>query len=269
MKKWGQHFLRSPEIAHLIVQTGLVNKNDVVIEIGPGKGILTGILSAQASKVKAIEIDSHLVAQLRNKYADVSNVEIVHEDILRFRLPDELKSSPFKVIANIPYNITSPIIFLLLDWHRLNAQFMQAILMVQHEVAQRLAASPGGKDYGVISVNLQMYAEVNIVREISADNFFPPPKVDSAIIQLSFLEEPRIALHDFKLFHTLVKVAFAQRRKTLWNNLYHSLKIPKTILEEMFHTSGIDPRRRAETLALEEFARLSELWYEYKNDIGR
>lgn len=262
VRKWGQHFLRSSEIAGFIAQTADVHKQDLVIEIGPGRGTLTDALLARTTQIKAIEIDSKLVSFLQEKYSQQPHVEIVHQDVLQFQLAGELKTQPFKVIANIPYHITSPIIFHLLAWHRLNPQFQLAVLMVQREVARRLAAVPGGKDYGVISVNLQMYADVEIVREISPRHFSPPPKVDSAIIRIVFLPEPRIALPDFQLFHAVVKAAFSQRRKTLWNSLQHSLGLPNETLSDIFRITGIDSRRRAETLIIEEFARLAEVFYE-------
>lgn len=262
VRKWGQHFLRSSEVARFIVKTADVQEQDLVIEIGPGRGILTDALLAQSARIKAIEIDAKLIGFLQEKYSQQPQVEVVSRDVLQFQLAGELKTKPFKVVANIPYHITSPIIFHLLEWHRLNPQFRLAVLMVQREVARRLAAGPGGKAYGVISVNLQMYADVEIIREIGPLFFSPPPKVDSALIRLAFLPKPRIALRDFLLFHTIVKAAFAQRRKTLWNSLQHSLAISKETLTDIFRTTGIDSRRRAETLTMAEFALLAEVFYE-------
>ncbi len=259
MKKWGQVFLTDQQVALDIITASSLTRNDRVIEIGPGRGVLTRLIAPQVERLIAVEIDPGLIQELRISLKPYPNVVILHQDIMSYQLPAELMNMPFKVTANVPYYITSPIIFQLLDWHLANPQFSQAIIMVQKEVAERLAAAPGGKEYGVISIMLQFYAEVQIIRLAPAYCFSPVPKVDSAVIKIDFLSQPRERVSNSVTFKKVVKAAFAQRRKTILNSLKHNYGLAADLLEQGLKEAGIESRRRAETLSLTEFARLTEV----------
>ncbi len=268
MKKWGQNFLRDSSIAREIVDFASLKKDDIVVEIGPGRGVLTKLIAPRVDKLIAVEIDPVLVRKLQDEWRSQPQVEIRQEDILRYELPADLACEPFKVIANIPYYITGPIIFKLLDWHLSNPAFTTAIIMVQKEVAQRLAAKPGGKEYGALTVTLQFNADVEILKIVKADRFFPAPKVDSALILIDFLAQPRVNVKNVKLFNKIVKASFAQRRKTIYNSLKNNLGLDKQVVASGLEAAGIEGRRRAETLSIAEFANLSEVICDQKNSIS-
>ncbi len=259
MKKWGQVFLNDKKVALDIITAASLTKNDRVIEIGPGRGMLTKLIAPLVGQLIAVEIDPRLVQELQVSLKPYPNVVIMQQDIMNYQLPAELMTGPFKVTANVPYYITSPIIFQLLDWHLANPQFNQAIIMVQKEVAQRLAAVPGGKEYGVISIMLQFYAKVQVIRLVPANCFSPVPKVDSAVIKIDFLPQPREKLSNVPMFKKVVKAAFAQRRKTILNSLKHNYGLDAVLLEQGLKEAGIESGRRAETLSIAEFARLTEV----------
>lgn len=262
MKKWGQNFLKNKNIASNILNFAALTKDDLIFEIGPGLGILTSLMASRVDRIVAIEIDPRLVVYLRNKFQDVANVEIIQADILNYGLPPSFRKASFKVIANIPYYITTPILFKLLEWRKHYSNFKYAVLMVQKEVAERLAALPGSRKYGIISLKLQLYAEVEILCYIGAKNFQPRPLVDSAMIKINFLAKPRVNLSDEKIFNKIVEASFAQRRKTIFNSLKNNYGLAKEILWQSLKQSDIDPSRRAETLSIAEFAKLSEEIYE-------
>ncbi|MCL4457772.1 MAG: 16S rRNA (adenine(1518)-N(6)/adenine(1519)-N(6))-dimethyltransferase RsmA [Nitrospirae bacterium] len=248
-KHLGQNFLFDPSILHRIVEASGVTKEDTVVEIGPGPGTLTKILAGAAKKVIAIELDYELYARLKDELNEFKNIELIHSDALKY--PYEALE-PFKVVANIPYYITTPIIFRLLD-ARKNLKSMT--LTIQKEVAQRIAAKPDTKEYGVLSIAVQYYSKPELKFVIPKGAFRPVPKVDSAVIRIEILDKPAVAVNDEKLFFRVVKTSFAQRRKTLAN----SLKSISNDIKEILIAAGIDPRRRAETLSIEEFARLADL----------
>lgn len=246
-KHLGQIFLFDPSILHRIVKAAGITHDDTVVEIGPGPGTLTNILGSAARKVIAIEIDYELYEKLKNKLNEFKNIEIVHADALKFQYE---KLEPFKVVANIPYYITTPIIFRLLD-SRKNMKSMT--LTIQREVAQRIAAKPCTKDYGVLSIMVQYFGRPELKFIIPKGAFRPVPKVDSAVIHIQIPPAPSVKVTDENLFFRTVKNAFAQRRKTLAN----SLKPVSRDIKAILINAGIDPNRRAETLSIEEFARLS------------
>ncbi|HHN65143.1 MAG TPA: ribosomal RNA small subunit methyltransferase A [Nitrospirae bacterium] len=247
-RRLGQHFLFEPQILERIVSSAGLGREDLVVEIGPGKGRMTEMLARQAGRVIAIEYDRYLCEELKTRIGNVKNIEIVCEDVLRYpfnALP------PFKVVANIPYYITTPIIFKLLEG---GVRLETATLTVQKEVAERIIALPGGKDYGVLSLMVQYYTEPAILFYISRKAFVPPPKVDSAVIHLRRRERPPVIVSDEAMLFRVIKTAFSQRRKTLSNALKPLSRNIRDILEEL----GIDPKRRAETLTIEDFARITE-----------
>ncbi len=247
-KHLGQNFLFDPSILHRIVEVAGISHDDTVVEIGPGPGTLTKILAGAAKKVIAIELDYKLYERLKEELKGFKNIELVHGDALKYPY-EELE--PFKVAANIPYYITTPIIFRLID-ARKNLKSMT--LTIQKEVAQRIAAKPDTKEYGVLSIAVQYYGRPELKFVIPKGAFRPVPKVDSAVIHIGMLEKPRVIVADEKLFFRIVKTAFSQRRKTLSN----SLKSISKDIKEILISAGIEPIRRAETLSIEEFARLSD-----------
>jgi 16S rRNA (adenine1518-N6/adenine1519-N6)-dimethyltransferase len=266
VKRWGQVFLTDKQVVSDIVTAASLTKDDLVLEIGPGRGVMTTLMAPLVRQLITVEIDPRLVQRLQADFRQQPEVIILQQDIMRYQLPTELLDGPFKVIANLPYYITSPIIFQLIDWHLANPQFRKAIIMVQKEVAQRLAADPGGKEYGVLSILVQFYAEVHIVRWAPASCFTPVPKVDSAVIEIEFLPQPREKVSSVTTFKKVVKAAFAQRRKTLLNSLKHNYGINVDLLDLSLKEAGIESGRRAETLSIAEFARLTEAIYEKQKD---
>lgn len=256
-KRWGQHFLVDRNIINKVVRTAQVGEKDYVLEVGPGLGEMTLLLSRQARRVVAVEIDPKLVAILREKTASSSNIEIIEEDILKldfkqFLQPDGL---PIKVVANLPYQISTPLLFRFIESREI---FSTLTLMLQREVAERLVASPGGKAYGPLSVSVQVVSDLSIRFFIKPAAFYPPPKVESAVVQLVWRERPLVDLSEEVWLHRVVRACFGYRRKTLINALKHSdLSLPPTP-EEKLESIGIDPRRRPESLTIQEFIRLAQ-----------
>ena len=248
-KHLGQNFLYDPSILLKIVSAADLAKTDTVVEIGPGPGRLTRLLAERAGKVIAIEIDRLLYERVRKELRDLINIDLVLGDALTF--PFE-RLGPFKVVANIPYYITTPIIFRLIEARQ---SLESMTLTIQKEVAERIVAVPGGKEYGVLSIGTQFYAVPELKFIIPKEAFRPIPKVDSAVIHMRIRKGPPVSVSDEKLFFRLVKAAFSQRRKTLSN----SLKPFSMGIKDILHAAGIDPQRRPETLKLEEFARIADL----------
>lgn len=247
-KHLGQNFLYDPSILTRIIDAAELSKDDTVVEIGPGPGGLTRLLSENVKKVIAIELDRDLYDRLRAELIGYRNVELIHSDALKYHYENIGK---FKVVANIPYYITTPILFRLLE---AKENLSTMTLTIQKEVAERIAASPGGKDYGVLSIMVQYYARPEMKFIIPKEAFRPEPKVDSAVLHVKLLTRPSVYVQEEKLFFRVVKTAFSQRRKTLSN----SLKGMGTDIKELLKAAGIDPGRRPETLSLEEFALLAD-----------
>jgi len=248
-KHLGQNFLFDPSILGRIADAAGLSSEDTVVEIGPGPGSLTKILADTAERVIAIELDRDLCGKLKDEFDEYGNVELVCGDALKY----SYESLPeFKVVANIPYYITTPIIFRLME-SRKNLKSMT--LTVQKEVAARIAAKPDTRDYGVLSIMVQYRAIPTLKFIIPKGAFRPVPKVDSSVIHLEMRESPAVNLKDEKLFSRIVRVAFSQRRKTLSN----SLKSVSQDIKEKIIQAGIDPQRRPGTLSIEEFARLADV----------
>ncbi|MBI3353621.1 MAG: 16S rRNA (adenine(1518)-N(6)/adenine(1519)-N(6))-dimethyltransferase RsmA [Nitrospirae bacterium] len=253
-KSLGQHFLTDKNIANKIIDAAGITEGDIVVEIGPGNGILTALLAEKAKKVVAIEIDERLIENLRSSLARFSNVEIIQKDALKFTYQD--LPHRFKVVANLPYYITTPIIFRLLE---AKGMVISMTLMMQREVAERIVAGPGGKDYGVLSIAVQFYAEPKIDFIVPPTVFNPRPKVSSAVVSFNILKKVRVKTRDEEFFFKVVRAGFAQRRKTLRNTMKAAnLGISADVLEEAFKKCEIEPTRRGETLSISEFAKLAD-----------
>lgn len=256
-KGLGQNFLTSRDVLEKIVDAAEIESG--VMEVGPGFGVLTSELAQNADKVVTIEIDERLLDVLDYTLAEHDNVKIINEDILKLDLhkviQEEFNGEKVSIAANLPYYITTPIITKLLE-ERLPIK--NIVVMVQKEVAQRLSARPATKDYGAITVLCRYFTEPVIVTNVPASLFVPPPKVDSAVLQLRVLDKPSVSVKDEKTFFKVVKTAFSQRRKTLLNCLCSNFPIPKDEMSALLEKIGITPTRRGETLTLEEFANISD-----------
>jgi 16S rRNA (adenine1518-N6/adenine1519-N6)-dimethyltransferase len=258
-KSLGQNFLIDDAALDRIVAAAEPAPTDCVLEIGPGLGTLTRRLAHAAGRVVAVEIDQHLIPALRDALAALPNVELVHGDILQLDPADLITNQPasqptnYKVVANLPYYITSAVIRRLLE-ARLRPSLL--ILTVQLEVAQRLIAAPG--DLSLLAVSVQFYGKPSLVARIKAGSFYPAPKVDSAIVRIDVHPQPPVDVADVDGFFAVVKAGFGQRRKQLHNALKSGLSLPAAAIEAALAQIGIDPKRRAETLTLQEWADLTE-----------
>ena len=262
-KKLGQSFLIDINVINRIVHAANISQDDIVVEIGAGIGVLTENIAKKAKRVIAVEIDRNLVEVLKDKLGGYDNVEVHCGDILKFdfNFISETHNSKIKIIGNVPYNISSPLIFRLLSFRPVISDFM---LMLQKEIVQRLVSVPNNKIYGVPSVILQMFASAEKIFDVPSTCFYPQPKVESAIIKGAFREKPLVHLQDEIFFTGLVKAAFAQRRKMLINNLKKSKLlegVSESFLKEALKLAGIDGQRRGETLSIEEFGHLSNILY--------
>jgi len=256
-KRWGQHFLIDPNILNKIIQAANIGKEDVVLEIGPGLGEMTAGLSKKAKKVIAVEIDSQLVGILQNKMKDYPNVEVIKGDILKLEFNKLLHQEkiPVKVVANLPYQISTPLLFRFIESKKL---FSTLTLTLQKEVAERMVAPPGGKEYGPLSIFVQWVSDIRIRLFVKPTAFLPPPKVESAVIHMAWKEKPMVDTKDEEWFKKIVRGCFGYRRKTLINALKHSaLSLPNNA-ETKIMKIGIDPKRRPETLSIQEFAELAD-----------
>lgn len=254
-KRLSQNFLVNDRAARRIVDALSPEKTDVVLEIGSGSGALTRHLLNRAKKVLAIEIDKQLCSNLKEKFANHQNLTIINADILKLDLDSVIKPDhSCKVVGNLPYQITSPILSFLLQ----NKGLIDlCVLMVQKEFALRLSSAPGSKDWSPLSVAIQLYADVGILFHLKPGSFFPQPRVNSSVVKITFLPHPTVQLEDEKWFLRVVRAAFGQRRKILLNSLAANLSLPKDKIEFILNRVEIDPKRRAETLGLKEFAVLS------------
>jgi len=250
-KSLGQHFLIDPAVIDRMIVAAQIGPDDVILEIGPGLGALSERLAERAARLYLVEIDTGLADRLRERFAGNDRVQVITADFLSLDLAVTFPEPVIHVVASLPYNVATPILFRLLE-HR--QKFLEATVMIQKEVAERLTAAPGTKAYGVPSVLTQLYATVTTVCTVHPRSFFPAPKVESQIVRLVFQDTPRVAVQNEQIFRRVVKAAFAQRRKTLRNALraagYRDLDV-------IGAQTGIDLQRRGETLSLDEFAVLT------------
>ena len=261
-KKFGQNFLIAGHVLDKIIAGAGVTKDDMVLEIGPGIGTMTQYLAEAAGKVVAVEIDRNLLPILQETLSDYDNVKVIHADVLSLDLEklvqEENGGRPIKVVANLPYYITTPIIMALFEQH---VPLANVTVMVQKEVAARMKSGPGSKDYGALSLAVQYYAEPYIVANVPCNCFMPRPNVDSAVIRLTRYEEPPVQVKDEKMLFKIIRASFNQRRKTLQNGLNNSseLNFTKDQIAAAIAAAGFSPSVRGEALTLEQFARLTDI----------
>jgi len=249
-KSLSQNFLINDNAAKRIVESLNLKKNETVLEIGPGKGALTKYLIEKSGRVIGVEIDKALCDFLRKRFSLNKNLQIINQDFLKIDFQKAiLPDRKVKVIGNLPYQITSPVLALLLANRK---KTKSAVLMVQREVAQRICGQPGGKSWSPLSIAIQLYTDPEVLFKLKASSFRPVPKVDSAVIKLSFLKDPKIKIEDESFFYKLVKAAFAQRRKMVANSVASSLGWRKDLILKALSRSKIDPGTRAEYLTLGE-----------------
>ena len=254
VKNFGQNFLIDAGVVREIARAANAREGDRVLEIGPGIGTLTQALAETGARVTAVEIDKKLPSVLAETLKGYDNVTVVSGDILKVDIPSIMGGGAFKVVANLPYYITTPILMTLLT-RRL--PITDIVTMVQKEVAARMVASPGGKDYGSLSVAVQYYTEPRIVMDVPPRSFLPAPEVMSCVTHCRVRETPAVAVRDEDLFFRVVRAAFGQRRKTLANALKGG-GFPKEAISAAMERAGLDSMRRGETLTLAEFARLAD-----------
>lgn len=261
-KSLGQNFITDKSVIEKIVEGADVTENDLVIEIGPGIGVLTSEAAETAAKVVAIEIDKKLIPILGETLAEYDNIRVINQDILKTDLNEVIReerdagsfTGGVKIMGNLPYYITTPIIMGILEK---GVEADSITIMMQKEVADRIKSSPGGKIYGAISVAVQYYCEVEQVASVPKEVFVPRPKVDSAVLKLTIRKERPVDLIDEKSFFACIKAGFGQRRKTLLNSLTGVNGLGKEEIKEVLENAGVDPTRRAETLDIAEFAAIA------------
>ena len=263
-KKFGQNFLIDTHVLEKIISAAGITEEDFVLEIGPGIGTMTQYLASAAREVCAVEIDKSLIPILEDTLKDYDNVTVINQDILKVDIAElareKNQGKPIKVVANLPYYITTPIIMGLFESH---VPVESITVMVQKEVADRMQVGPGTKDYGALSLAVQYYAEPYIVANVPPNCFMPRPKVGSAVISLTRHKEPPVRVKDEKLLFAIIRASFNQRRKTLANGLknYEGLPFTKEEIEEAISQCGFSPSVRGEALSLKEFAMLADaLW---------
>ena len=255
-KKLGQNFLIKRGIVDEIVHAAELTPGEPVLEVGPGIGTLTQGLAQSGADVTAIELDRRLLEVLDTTLASYDNVRIIHGDVLKLDVPSIMNHKPFKVVANLPYYITTPIIMSLLES---KLPIERLVVMVHKEVALRMVAKPGTKDYGALSVAVQYYTEPDIVLDVPPKSFLPAPAVTSSVIRCVLRDKPPVDVIDEKLFFRVVKAGFAQRRKTFANTM-KTTGLSKDRIEELLAKANIDGQRRGETFTLQEFADVANAW---------
>lgn len=267
-KKLGQNFLINADIIQEIVSKAEVNTTDLIIEIGPGLGNLTESLLEKAGKVICIELDENMLPILNKRFGENNKFQLIHQDVLKVNLKElianQKESSSMenvKVVANLPYYITTPIIMKLLE-EKLDIQSIT--VMVQKEVAQRLTAKPGNEYTGTITYTINYYTNSSIIINVPRENFMPSPKVDSAVMYMEVLKEPRIKLEDEELFFKIIKLAFMQKRKTLANALTSSKMLQKEQIQQILQKMGLDEKIRGEKITIEQFAELTKIVKNYE-----
>lgn len=260
-KRFGQNFLVDSHVLEKIVRSADIKEEDCILEIGPGIGTLTQYLASSAKKVIAVEIDKNLISVLNDTLKEWDNVEILNEDILKVDLKklseEKNQGNRFKVVANLPYYITTPVIMNLLE---MDFPVDSITLMIQKEVAERIQAGPGSKEYGALSLAVQYYSDAHVTAKVPCNCFIPRPKVDSEVIHLQKYEKPPVKVKNRELMFNLIRASFNQRRKTLANGIKNAQNLPfgKEEVEEAIRKCGFSPSVRGEQLSLQDFADLAD-----------
>ncbi len=269
-QRLGQHFLRDAQVVKTILAAAELRSEDIVLEIGPGRGVLTEPLAARVSHVVAVELDDALAKRLQHQFHTRPLVHIVHADILKV----DLDAFPFvpllprprapslKILGNLPYSITSPIFEKIMPW----TAWETGVFLIQREVAARITAQPGSRDYGILSLAIQLFADAEIILQVQPGAFLPPPKVSSSVIRLRRKAQPLVAQAAIPDFFDLVHGAFAHRRKTIANSLAFHAKIPRAEAEKWLTDNGVRPQARAETVGLADYVKLSNAWSIYRRE---
>lgn len=269
-KKFGQNFLIDTHVLEKIISAAGITKDDMVLEIGPGIGTMTQYLAEAAGKVAAVEIDKNLIPILEDTLSEYDNVMVINDDVLKVDIrglvEKENGGRPVKVVANLPYYITTPIIMGLFESH---VPIDSITIMVQKEVADRMQEGPGSKEYGALSLAVQYYAKPEIVVNVPPSCFMPQPKVGSAVIRLTRHSEPPVTVKSEKLLFQVIRASFNQRRKTLANGLanYGAFGLPKEELQACIEKLGVPVNIRGEALSLEQFAQLSNIIYDHRSAV--
>ena len=254
-KSLGQNFLIHERVIESILRLLDLDANDEVVEIGPGLGFLTRRLLGRAARVYAVEIDPVLIERLRRgELGADSRLQLIYGDILEVPLPEMLPEKKIKLAGNLPYSISTPVLFRIFEWR---AHFSTLVLMVQKEVADRIAGRPGSKDYGTLSVWCQVHGRVKEKVSVSPEAFFPRPKVRSTVLKIELYDKPLVADDELAALRGLVRATFGQRRKTLGNQLSNWLKAEPDEIQDFLRSQNVDPQRRGETLGVDEFIKLA------------
>ncbi len=255
LKRWGQNFLQDKNIAEKIIASACLHRQDTVLEIGSGTGVLTREIAGKVKRVVAVEIDKKLCSYLNSELGSSEALEIICDDFIKLDINKLNLPAGTKIIGNLPYYITSPIIVKILKSRDI---ISTAVIMVQKEFAGRMLSSPGGRKYGSLTIFINYFADIELVGHVSKKVFYPQPEVDSSIIKLSLPKACRVSLKDEAVFFKVVRGAFLKRRKTLANSLSSSLNMNKALITNLLEDIEIEPGRRPETLSIEEFALLSD-----------
>jgi len=271
-QRLGQHFLRDPKVVKTILAAAELVPTDTVLEIGPGQGVLTDPLASRVARLVAVELDDTLALDLKERYAERPSVQIVHADILKVDLGvlaqdpslSRLPARPLKILGNLPYSITSPIFEKLMPW----TGWDTGVFLIQREVAARIAAHPGSRDYGILTLAVQLFADAEMVLQVPPGAFQPPPKVSSSVIRLRRKPRPLVRLVELVDFFDLVHGAFAHRRKTIANSLAFHSQRTRAEVEKWLIQQGVPPGGRAETVALGDYAKLAGAWSVFRREIN-
>ncbi len=257
-KRFGQNFITEPKVLEDMVKASHLGKGENVLEVGPGLGTLTEYLSEAADKVYAVEVDSNLIPILEETLSDCRNIQIINQDIMKTDISDLMQDKPFRIIANLPYYITTPVIMSFLESR---VPCRSITVMVQKEVGERMTADPGSKNYGALSLAVKYYTDPSVVRKVPAGCFFPVPKVDSVIVHMDVSSKKGYIVKDEKMLFSLIRGAFNQRRKTLINALsgYSDINISKETIAEAVSLIDAKPTVRGEELSLADFVMLSDI----------
>ncbi|MBN2462573.1 MAG: ribosomal RNA small subunit methyltransferase A [Dehalococcoidia bacterium] len=263
-KSLGQHFLIDDAVLNIIVEAAELSPEDTVVEVGPGLGTLTVELARHAGNVIAVELDTELASLLKRRLNSLANLRVFNADILKINLSQLLEGkNKYKVVANLPYYITSPVLRYFVE---ASPKPSLMVMMVQKEVGEAIVAGPG--KMSLLAVSLQVYSKPRIISYVPAKCFYPQPKVDSAILRFDVLAEPAVKVADMNSFFEVVRCGFSSPRKQLHNSLAHGLGVKSAEVALLLEQANIDPKRRAETLILEEWAKLYEVWGDFKGNNG-